>query len=238
MSVLTLVRHGQAAAFQKDSDRLTEVGVLQSRKLAEFWLKNEIRFDEVYTGTLVRQTHTEQIVAGAFREAGVVWPTAVLVPGFDEYDASGVLSLLVPALASKNESFAALVQAFEDVRHTPDRNRMFQRMFEIAMRAWARGEVMPAGVEPWPAFRARVREALQRVMQGSGNRRIVVFTSGGPIGLSLQVAMKAPDGMFLEVNWRIRNCSVTEFVFTTDRFTLDSFNGVPHLEDMSLWTYR
>jgi hypothetical protein len=43
--------------------------------------------------------------------------------------------------------------------------------------------------------------------------------------------------MALEVNWRVRNCSLTEFVFTKDRFTLDSFNALPHLENPALWTY-
>jgi broad specificity phosphatase PhoE len=238
MSVLTLVRHGQATAFQKESDRLSEVGELQARKLAEFWLKNRVSFDEVYTGRLIRQIRTEQIVAEEFAANGTAWPVARALPGFNEYDAAGVLNRVVPALAARDERYAMLVQAFETARESVDRNRPFQRMFEIAMRAWARGEVSVEGVEPWPVFRGRVREALQRVMQGEANRRALVFTSGGPIGLSVQIAMHAPDGMFLEVNWRIRNCSLTEFVFSGDRFTLDSFNGVPHLDDMALWTYR
>jgi hypothetical protein len=40
------------------------------------------------------------------------------------------------------------------------------------------------------------------------------------------------------LNWRIRNCSITEFVFTADRFTLDSFNSIPHLAEPELWTHR
>ncbi len=238
MSFLTLVRHGQATAFQQQSDLLTRTGELQAFKLAEFWLKNGVRFDEVHTGTLVRQIRTEQIVASAYREAGVHWPAAQTVPGFNEYDAIGILTSLAPALAARDERTAVLMEAFESARGGPEQNRMFQRMFEVVMLAWARGEASVDGIEPWPAFRARVREALQRVMHGPSNRRIVVFTSGGPIGLSVQTAMRAPDRTFLEVNWRVRNCSLTEFVFSGDRFTLDSFNGVPHLDDMELWTYR
>ncbi len=238
MSVLTLVRHGQATAFQKDSDRLSGIGEQQARRLGIHWLKHGIRFDEIYTGTLVRQIRTEQLLAAAYGEEGVAWPSAHATGGFNEYDAAGVLSRIVPALAAADERFAALVDAFESARETPDRNRVFQRMFEIAMRAWARAEVSTEGVEPWPVFRARVREALQQVMQGSGNRRVAVFTSGGPIGLAVQTAMGAPDSLFLEVNWRVRNCSITEFVFSGGRFTLDSFNTIPHLDEGALWTYR
>lgn len=238
MSLLTLVRHGQATAFEKSADRLSELGEAQSRELARFWLKNGVRFDEVFTGALARQTQTERIVAGCFAEAGAPWPTPVAAPGFNEYDAAGVLTDLVPALAARDERFAAFVKAFEAVRHGPERNRAFQRMFEIAMRAWLEGEAAIEGVESWPDFRERVRIALRSAMQGGGNRRVAVFTSGGPIGLAVQLAMQAPDGMFLEVNWRIRNCSLTEFVFSGERFTLDSFNGVPHLAEASMWSYR
>ena len=48
----------------------------------------------------------------------------------------------------------------------------------------------------------------------------------------------APDRSALEMAWRLRNASLTEFVFTQNRFTLDSFNSVPHLADPALWTYR
>jgi broad specificity phosphatase PhoE len=238
MSSLTLVRHGQAAALQRDSDLLTATGEIQAHKLAQFWLKNQIHFDEVCTGTLVRQIRTEQIVARSFREAGAPWPGVTILPAFNEYDAAGVLMRIAPMLAAHDERFAMLLEEFEAGRDTPDQNRLFQRMFEVAMLAWARGDVGAAGVESWPMFRARVREALQRVMNGPPNRRIAVFTSGGPIGLTVQTALQAPDRMFLDLNWRVRNCSLTEFVFSGDRFTLDSFNAVPHLDDMSLWTYR
>ena len=95
------------------------------------------------------------------------------------------------------------------------------------------------GVEAFAAFRDRVERGLRRVMQGAGSgRRVALFTSGGVIGTSVRLALAAPDRMALEVNWRVRNCSLTEFVFTKDRFTLDSFNALPHLEDPALWTYR
>ena len=73
---------------------------------------------------------------------------------------------------------------------------------------------------------------------GPPGRRVVVFTSGGPIGFAVQHALQAPPRSFLDVNWRIRNCSVTEFLFDRSRFTLDSFNGVSHLDDAALRTYR
>jgi broad specificity phosphatase PhoE len=103
---------------------------------------------------------------------------------------------------------------------------------------WVTSPHSIAGVEGFRAFRDRIERGLRLIMgkQGSG-RRVAVFTSGGVIGTSVRLALEAPDRMALEVNWRVRNCSLTEFVFSKGRFTLDSFNGLPHLADPALWTY-
>jgi broad specificity phosphatase PhoE len=75
-------------------------------------------------------------------------------------------------------------------------------------------------------------------MAGPPSRRVVVFTSGGPIGLAVQSSVQAPARSFLDVNWRVRNTSITQFVFDRSRITLDCFNAIPHLDEVSLWTYR
>jgi hypothetical protein len=31
---------------------------------------------------------------------------------------------------------------------------------------------------------------------------------------------------------------LSEFIFSGDRFSLDSFNALPHLREESLWSYR
>ena len=75
-------------------------------------------------------------------------------------------------------------------------------------------------------------------MAGPPSRRVAIFTSGGPIGFTVQFALKAPARSFLEINWRVRNTSVTELVFDRERLTLDAFNGIAHLDNPGLRTYR
>jgi broad specificity phosphatase PhoE len=234
VSTLTLVRHGQAEPFQRESAALTSLGEAQAAKLAQFWLRNQVRFDEVYCGALARQARTQQVIATCFRASGQPWPEAQPDEAWNEYDAPGVLQHSVPA----DPRLAALAADFEQARSSPDANRRFQRMFEAAMLSWLESEMATHGVEPWAAFRSRVSGAIRRLMEGPPGRRVAVFTSGGPIGFAVQFALQAPDRSFLDVNWRIRNGSVTEFVFDRERFTLDSFNSIAHLEDMALRTYR
>jgi len=114
-------------------------------------------------------------------------------------------------------------------------NRAFQRVLEGVMLEWLSGSAN--GAESWTEFRDRVLRGLREVLKGGSSRRVVLFTSGGPIGVLVQTALTAPERSFLEVNWRVRNCSITEFVFSGERLTLDSFNGVPHLSE-SLRTFR
>ena len=104
------------------------------------------------------------------------------------------------------------------------------------MQNWLAGSAQ--GGEPWTAFRDRVLRGLRAIVQGPSNRRVALFTSGGPIGVLVQTALDAPARSFLEVNWRVRNCSITELVFRADRISLDSFNGIPHLGDAKLRTFR
>jgi broad specificity phosphatase PhoE len=235
VSTLTLVRHGQAQTFQREAAVLSSLGEEQAAALARWWLKDRVCFDDVYTGALVRQTQTELVVANCFREAGEPWPEALRDPAWNEYDArGGELSRMAPA----DPRLAALAAEFDQARGGPDEKRRFQRMFEAAMSCWLEGSIAVEGVEPWPAFRDRVSGAIAQLMAGFAGRRVVVFTSGGPIGYAVQFAMKAPPRSFLEVNWRVRNTSVTEFVFDRDRFTLDSFNSIAHLDDPAMRTYR
>jgi broad specificity phosphatase PhoE len=234
VSTLTLVRHGQATPFQREGAILTSRGEAQALRMAQFWIAKGVRFDEVHTGELARQVQTEQVVAASFREAGLPWPAAIRDSSWNEYDAAGVLSHIVPADAG----LAALAAEFEQARGSPDEKRKFQRMFQAAMSCWLEGAIPAEGVEPWPAFRDRVSGAIRRIAAGPPGRRIAVFTSGGPIGFTVHYAMRSPAGSFLDVNWRVRNTSVTEFIFDRDRFTLDTFNCIPHLENPDLHTWR
>ncbi len=162
-----------------------------------------------------------------------------MLDDLDEYDLEGLLRRLAPQLARQNAEFAQLAASYRRSEGEHDRLRSFQRMFESLVQHWQRLDTTDDGLESWPAFRQRVERVIHRMQaqQGRG-RRAVLFTSGGFIGGALQRAIAASDQTALELNWRIRNCSLTEFVFTSDRFTLDSFNAVPHLHDAALWTYR
>ncbi len=202
MSTLVLVRHAQASPFEKDSDRLSTAGEQQALALGEFWRARDIRFDEVYSGALLRHTRTAELAGfGQFEPK----------PEFNEYDANGILRA---------------GQRPEPVKD----NRELQKLFDALMPQWMAGTLQSPGLETCQAFRERVQRGLRSILEADlPSRRVVVFTSAGPIGVAVQTVVGAKDSMAIELNWRIRNCSLTEFIFTRDRVSLDSFNATPHL---------
>jgi broad specificity phosphatase PhoE len=207
VSTLTVVRHGQARPFQKISDCLSETGERQARALGEFWQRAGVTFDEVWSGSLTRHRQTAALAID--REPKIA-------PEFNEYDAEEILRGYPPP-----SSF-------------PD-NRAFQKVFESAMQKWIDGESQSG--ESFAEFHARVLRGLRSIQEGPSNRDVVLFTSGGPIGVLVQTALGAPARSFADVNWRVRNCSISEFVFSRDRLSLDSFNSVAHFEAL-LRTFR
>jgi broad specificity phosphatase PhoE len=239
MSKLVLVRHGQASFFSGDYDRLSETGERQARVLADYWLKNGVAFDEVYTGTLVRQRRTGEIAGEAFRAAGRAWPEHEVLPGLDEYPADDMMESLLPRLCEREERFRRLNEEFENAASGREKYRTFHRLLAAVMEEWIGGAHSANGLIPWTEFRDRVRAAFRRVLSREGNgRRVAVFSSGGVIGVSVQTVLEAPDRMAAELNWRVHNASITEFTFSGPRVALDCFNAVPHLADPELLTYR
>jgi broad specificity phosphatase PhoE len=229
MSILTLVRHGQAAAFTAHSDRLTGLGRLQVTHLADYWRGRNVIFDEVICGSLRRQVETAEILTNrSIRQA----------EQFNEYNAGAILKFMAPLLMKHDEQFARLWRQWEQASGSPDQNRHFQRMFEVLLRHWALESITHAEVESWRSFHERVTRGLRGILDdGRSNRRVLVCTSGGPIGVAVQTALEAPPAAALEVNWRVRNASITEFLFSRDRLSLDLFNATPHLEP-PLITFR
>jgi broad specificity phosphatase PhoE len=164
-------------------------------------------FDEIWCGSLTRHCQTAALAIDAPPQVSADW---------NEYDAEGIL------------------RGYAHPSTFPD-NRAFQKVFESAMEKWIEGA--SSGAEPFADFHARVLRGLRKIQDGPSNRRVLLFTSGGPVGVLVQTALNAPERSFADVNWRVRNCSITEFVFSADRLSLDSFNSIAHLEP-ALQTFR
>jgi broad specificity phosphatase PhoE len=239
MSLLSVVRHAQASFGADNYDCLSALGQEQARRLAHYWIRRDVVFSEVYVGPRARHQQTAARVGDVYSDVGLAWPAAVVLPELDEYDIDGLLNRLAPQLARQDHGFRSTMDRYRQSHDSGDRPRHFQRMFEVLLTHWQKATDGLNGLETWPEFRERARRGLRHILDKPGrSRQVAVFTSGGVVGVIAQLALAAPDRTALELSWRIQNCAMTEFVFTRDRLTLDTFNAAAHLEEAALCTYR
>lgn len=239
MSHLILVRHGQASFLETNYDKLSAKGEFQSRLLGEYWAQHQVRIDRVYTGPRVRQKETARIAGEAYGKAGLPWPEPVVLDAFDEFQAEAVMAQALPQMVERDGNVRTLHEAFIKAEGKDEKFRTFQRVFEIVVRQWAQGELATPGIEAWPEFCDRVQVALKKLVEnGNGGQRVAVFSSGGPVGVAMQKALRLSTDATLHAAWMVRNSAYSEFLFSTDRFTLSSYNANPHLVDPLYLTYR
>ena len=211
MGTLYLVRHGQASFGADDYDMLSAMGHQQSARLGEYFQVKGIAFDAALTGTLKRQIQT---YAGICRGMGCE-PVATQWPGLNEYDSHAVIAAIHPHKLEKPTS--------------PEMYRNHFRLLKDGLAQWMAGVVSPKGMPSYPDFVLGVTSALDHIRRNcDGN--VLLVSSGGPIATAVGHVLGTSPETTIELNLRIRNCSVTEFAFTPKRHMLVTYNTLPHLD--------
>jgi broad specificity phosphatase PhoE len=235
MSKLLVIRHGQARLFTDNYDRLSELGVCQAERLGEWFVQRGIVLDEIYAGSLKRQQDTASAVGKVMQAAEILVPELKILNGLDEYPAEEIMRQLVPALRGSDSEINRLAEEYDQAEDYDMRYRSLHQLLTMIMQRWIKGDYNRGeSLMTWKEFSGAVRTALSEAMQMSGSgKTVALFTSGGPIGISVQTALDAPELQAAELNWRIYNCSVTRFTFSGERVSMDAFNETAHLpQDM------
>ncbi|WP_397412059.1 histidine phosphatase family protein [Polaromonas sp.] len=211
MGTLYLVRHGQASFGAENYDVLSSMGHRQSVRLGEHFKYKGVTFDAALTGTLNRQIQT---FAGICEGMGMALD-ALRQPGLNEYDAEAVIAAIHPTQLEKPTS--------------PEMYRSHFRLLKDGLAQWMAGVVSPRGMPSYTDFVAGITDVLDHVKTNyTGN--VLLVSSGGPIATAVGHVLGTSPEATIELNLRIRNCSVTEFAFTPKRHMLVTYNTLPHLD--------
>ena len=139
----------------------------------------------------------------------------ILYPGLNEYDSAAVIGAIHPHPLEKPD--------------TPELYRHHFRLLKDGLAQWMAGVVSPVGMPSYPEFAAGVAGALAHIRKHcAGN--VLLVSSGGPIATAVGQVLGTSFETTIELNLRIRNCSVTEFAFTPKRHMLLTYNTLPHLD--------
>ena len=215
MGTLYLVRHGQASFGQADYDRLSELGTRQCRALGQWFAERGVRFEAVLRGTLRRHAQSLAAIAGGYGPGPTALPEALPWPGLNEYDSDALIRCI------RSEPLVA--------PDTPEIYRAHFRLLRRAMTSWMAGETTPVGMPSWVDFGLGVSTALDHV-RSQYHGDVLLVSSGGPIATAVGQVLGCDAATVVELNLRIRNSAVTEFVTTPKRHMLLCFNHLPHLD--------
>lgn len=219
MSVVLLVRHGQASWGAADYDVLSPLGGRQARVLGEALAARGLAPDRVVHGAMQRQRETARLLA-----EGAGWDHVPVEDArWDEMDHLQVLD-----------------RAPREATEPPTRAE-FQQWFEEATRRWTGGGFDDEYDESFPSFGARVHDALAAATDGLARDGVaVVVTSGGPVAAVATELLGGDATTYGRLAPVVVNSSVTKLVVGRRGTTLVSFNDHSHLEapGSGLLTYR
>jgi broad specificity phosphatase PhoE len=243
VSVLLLVRHGQASFGARNYDALSDLGHEQSRVLGKALADRGVVPDLIVRGAMRRH---EETTAGVLEGLGA--PVSCQVDSsWDEFDFQHVVEVHKPLYRNRTLMMA-------DLARTLRPKQAFQEVFEEATRRWTAGENDGEYVESFPAFQARVVAALERCREVLASRRtVVVVSSGGPIAMAVATVLGAEASGLgggpstagqVAATWgalnRVAvNTAVTKVISGRRGLTLSTYNEHAHLEgNRRLLTYR
>jgi broad specificity phosphatase PhoE len=236
MSMIYLIRHGQASFGHDNYDKLSPLGIRQAKILAAHLFGTRFQPDAVYSGDMSRQTATAEEVIALYRGKGKGLPDLEISESFNEYDTTAIVTTMFPKMVQDDSSLN------EDLAKMYTSKASFKRVFESAMLRWVTGDFDTPGIETWKALKERVYGGLSSIMREHGSgKTIAVFTSGGAIAASLSHILGMPGEFAMRLNWQIINTSISRYMYNEERITLAGFNSIAHLElegDPLLITYR
>lgn len=238
MSSLYLIRHGQAGA-RAHYDALSALGHQQAYLLGQYLAAQKIRFQAIFAGCLNRQQQTAAGVLRAYREADVSVPDIIPDPGWNEFDLTSVFTEFAPLLSEADPRFQQDYQELSRKLEDPASplHHAWTGCDTQVMRAWIEGRY-PCRTESWEAFCERVlgrRASLAAYRSGDA---VAVFTSATPIAIWVAAALGVSNGHIMRLAGVLYNSAVTTLRLRDDDLMLFGFNGVSHLNEPSLRTFR
>ena len=239
MSYLHLIRHAQAGP-RYDYDSLSELGRLQARRLGEHLFNQRSSISAIYSGTMNRHRQTAEIAIGELGEKGLQLSDIRPDERWNEFLLADIYRHYLPRMATEDAAYA---RDYQEMQRALDVDPHIShgatgRCDTATIRAWMGNRYPDYEGKSWREFRDGIRSAIAGLIPLKREEHVFVFTSGGPIAVTVGAALDLPDEKVLALMGVLYNCNISSFRIAGSSLYLFSFNGIPHLPSPDLRTFR
>ena len=223
MTIIHLVRHGQASFGKEDYDNLSEIGLKQAFLLGQHFKTLNLNFDKIFVGTLKRQIQTYKQIIKSY-DISIDYESTPLL---NEYDVKSVLMGFVNGRSLTKDELHDKKIHFNLLRN--------------AVTAWSENKVFNDISETWNEFDGRAQKFLNITNKNKyKSKSILVVSSGGTISMILKQILSLPSSQFVNFHFQIFNSSYSKIKINDFGMSLSLFNSIAHLDhlkDSNLITY-
>ena len=212
MTIIHLVRHGQASFGKKDYDNLSEIGLEQAFRLGQYFKTLNINFDKILVGTLKRQIQTYNQIIKSYDKSIDYESTPLL----NEYDVKSVLMGYVKGRCLT-----------KDELHD---QKIHFNLLRSAVAAWSENKISRYVNETWYEFDERAQKCL-KIINNTKPKSILVVSSGGTISMILKQILSLPSYQFVNLHFQIFNSSYSKIIISEFGMSLSLFNSIAHLDN-------
>lgn len=227
MSMIYLIRHGQASFLKSDYDQLSELGLKQSSILGKALSIRNSDPTLVVGGMLKRHAETASHCFDGFGND----MNLEKFKAWNEYDHMELIAKHRPDLAV----FEALAE-FISKQENPMKS--LQLLLNASIEDWMLDK--HDYTQSWESFKNGVWESLQALAERlEKGQNAWVFTSGGPISVAMINLLSLDESKFIELQGRLVNTSITKVQVGSRGLSLSTYNDYSHLEsEENMITYR
>ena len=211
MTIIHLVRHGQASFGKEDYDNLSEIGLKQAFLLGQYFKTLNLKFDKIFVGTLKRQIQTYKQMIKSYNTSIELESTPLL----NEYDVKSVLMGFVNGRSLT-----------KDELHD---KKIHFKLLRNAVTAWSENKISHNVNETWNEFDERAQKFLKIINKGK-SKSILVVSSGGTISMILKQILSLPSSQFVNFHFQIFNSSYSKIIISEFGMSLSLFNSIAHLD--------
>lgn len=199
---------------------MSEKGVKQSISLGKKLKKRNLIFDNVVVGPLKRHIQTfNGINEGYGQDLG----NPLVIDEFSENQLMEIGQYFIPKMLNTKKNIKELMSEIPFWK----RKKTFLKYFNIIAKQWINDELnlSDKNFESYKSFKNRVKIAKDKVAEiMKEDSKTMVVSSGGTItGIYAECHPLSAEEI-MQLNFKIKNASISLFTKQNDTFTLKTFN--------------